>query len=177
MYHGIPLNYDLLALVFGVVAWIIRGIVKAARQVKQRGIKPPPMFAPPAQNLPPAQASPVPETRTPQSLSSQNPSSQTLPARAPRLDAPRLRQPAAGGPAVPQDATRTEMERQEQALFFSEPAALNTPLTSASSSATSARSLLGSRDDLVRAIILQEVLGPPLSRRSASKPQPPPSLP
>ena len=169
MYHGIPTNYDFYVIVFGILAWIARSIAKAARQVRQRGIKPPQAAVPPVQSL---SAAP-PQIQSPQVQSPQSLSSQVLPARAPRLDAPRLRQPAAGGPAVPKDATRTDMEQQEQALFFSEPAALNSPLTSMPPSAAPARRLLSGPDDLIRAIILQEVLGPPLSRRSARQPQPP----
>lgn len=189
MYHGIPTNYDFYVIVFGVIAWIIRGIVRAARRVSRRGSSAPPVAAPLAQTQSPAPAPPLRSVAPLQAQSfqaqpspSQAPprlSSQTFPARTPRLDAPRLRQPAAGGPAVSKDATRTEMERQEQALFFSEPAALNTPLTSAAlPAAASVRSLLGGPDDLIRAIILQEVLGPPLSRRAAgSRPAPKPQSP
>jgi hypothetical protein len=82
------------------------------------------------------------------------------------------RQPSAGGPAVPVETNRQEFVRQEQGLVASEPAGLGVLLTSSAPPAAAPNALFGGTDDLVRAIILQEVLGPPLSRR---KPLPPPS--
>lgn len=84
------------------------------------------------------------------------------------------RQPSAGGPAVPIETSRQDFVRQEQELFASEPAALGVSLTSSASAAAAPNALFGETDDLVRAIILQEVLGPPLSRRKSPPPPPAP---
>jgi hypothetical protein len=143
------------AIAFGIIVliWVISSLIKGFKWVlRQTGATP----APPALTAPPpSQAAPT----------LQNPAR----LQAPPLQArPRERQPAAGGQAVPGEANRQDFERQERDLMSSEPSALGVSLTSASSrSTTSANSLFGSTDDLVRAIILQEVLSPPLSRRSA----------
>ncbi len=169
------------AIGFGIIVliWVVSSLIKGFKWLlRQTGATPTP---PALTALPPSQAVPrgqIPPTfPPPATLQSQTklqapPPSQTLPARAPRLDSPRPRerQPQAGGPAVPDEATRRDFERQERELFRAEPAALDTPLASFSlSPSASANSLFGGTDDLVRAIILQEVLGPPLSHR---KPQP-----
>lgn len=76
------------------------------------------------------------------------------------------RQPEAGGLAVPREATSQDFGRQEQELLTEEPAALGVALqTGGPQASSSPRPLFEGRDDLVRAIILQEALGPPLSRR------------
>lgn len=60
---------------------------------------------------------------------------------------------------------------QDDALRAEEISGLGVPLAaSAAPRAPQAAPLFGGRDDLVRAIILQEVLGPPLSRRSEGPP-------
>lgn len=64
---------------------------------------------------------------------------------------------------------------QEEALLAEEVSGLGVPLVSPPAPRTpQAAPLFGSTDDLVRAIILQEVLGPPLSRRAAAPPPMPP---
>ncbi len=176
LYHGIPINSELIVLILGGIVWIIRGITKAFKQTGKPGLPPPPLQAPPpSQAVPRGQIPPLfqpPATLQPARLQAPPPS-QPLPARAPRLDTPRPRerQPQAGGPAVPEETTRQDFERQEREMFGAEPAALGASLTSAPVRPSApVNSLFGGTDDLVRAIILQEVLGPPLSRR---KPQPP----
>ena len=79
------------------------------------------------------------------------------------------RQPQAGGPAVPYETNRQDFERQEQDMFASEPTALGVSLSSSTPSRPAAApyKLFNGTDDLIRAIILQEVLGPPLSRRKS----------
>ena len=54
-------------------------------------------------------------------------------------------------------------------MFASEPSALGVSLSSpaAPRPAATPNRLFGGTDDLIRAIILQEVLGPPLSRRKS----------
>lgn len=64
---------------------------------------------------------------------------------------------------------------QEEALRAEEVSGLGVPLVSTPAPrAPQAAPLFGGTDDLVRAIILQEVLGPPLSRRAAAPPPVPP---
>jgi len=162
-----------------VLIWVISSLIKGFKWLlRQTGVPPaPPVLTapPPSQATPRGQLSPMfqpPATLQNPARLQAPPPSQTLPARAPRLEAPRPRerQPQAGGPAVPEEATRQDFERQEREMFGAEPAALGTPLTSAPvRPSVPTNSLFGGTDDLVRAIILQEVLGPPLSRR---KPQP-----
>lgn len=98
-------------------------------------------------------------------LSVQGPAQAGRPAPAVRY---RLRQPEAGGPAVPAETNRQDFVRQEQELFASEPAGLGVSLMAPSPPAAAPNALFGGTDDLVRAIILQEILGPPLSRRKPS---------
>ncbi len=63
---------------------------------------------------------------------------------------------------------------QEDALRAEEVSGLGVPLTPAvAPRAAQAAPLFGNVDDLVRAFILQEVLGPPLSRRPAAPPPAP----
>jgi hypothetical protein len=165
MYHGIPLNTDLLIFALGVIIWIIRGISKIVKQFK----RPPTVNAQRLPQVPPPlQTSP-----------SQTSAAQALPTRAVPLVSPREmpRQPQAGGPAVPKPATSRSIRREEQTLIASEPAALNASLLSPANLPTvQPNSLFAGTDDLIRAMILQEVLGPPLCRRSSSSSQssPPP---
>ncbi len=162
------------AIAFGIIVliWVISSLIKGFKWLlRQTGATP----APPALMAPPpSQAAPT--LQSPARLQAPPPS-QTLQARTPPLQArPRERQPQAGGPAAPEEATRQGFERQERELFGAEPTALDTPLTSAfSRQAAPADRLFGGTDDLVRAIILQEVLGPPLSRRTSRPVQPPAS--
>ena len=107
------------------------------------------------------------------------PSSQKLPTRAPSLAParPMPRQPEAGGPAVSREATERDFRRQEEELVAWEPSALGVPLQSLTPTTVPLKSLFGSSDDLVRAIILREALGPPLSRRRPPGPPHPPAPP
>ena len=168
------------AIGFGiiVVIWVISSLIKGFKWLLRRTgatPAPPPLQAPPpSSRASGASASPASLLQAPARMQAPPPS-QTLPAQTPRIQPrPRERQPQAGGPAVPEEATRRDLERQEQNLFVSEPAALNTSLVSAPARPTDqTNSLFGGTDDLVRAMILQEVLGPPLSRRTAKPGQSP----
>jgi hypothetical protein len=148
--RNFSIDYHLIVLAFVVLAWLGRLTVQffrwAGRQMQT---------SPPSQAQPPAQR---------------------LPTRAPALAPPRPmpRQPQAGGPAVPREATERDFRRQEDDLAAWETAALGSPLQSPAPAIVPVKKLFGSSDDLVRAIILREALGPPLSRRrSPGAPRPP----
>ena len=98
----------------------------------------------------------------------QRPGLEPLPSQA--LPAQTL--PARAVPLVSAPATTRSFRRQEQAAAASESAALDAPLSSPAPPSVRQNGLFSGTDDLVRAIILQEVLGPPLSRRT---PPPAPS--
>lgn len=100
------------------------------------------------------------------------PPARTPPTRPvpPPTARPMPRQPQAGGPAVFREATERDFERQEEDLVASEPTGLGTPLRSPTRNAAPRKRLFDSSDDLVRAIILREALGPPLSRRRPPAP-------
>lgn len=168
MYHGVPINSETIAVAFGILVWIIRGIARGLKQISRPAL-------PPVQTQNPQNASQFSDQAPPQALGPvQGPPAQLSPTQAwqqaARLEQTRTqpRQPQAGGPAVPTETSRQDFVRQEQELFASEPAGLGTPLTSPAPPAAAPNALFGGTDDLVRAIILQEVLGPPLSRRKPS---------
>ena len=166
------------AIGFGIiiVIWVISSLIKGFKWLLRRTgatPAPPPLQAPPpSSRASGASAPPASPLQAPARMQAPPPS-QTLPARTPSIQPrPRERQPQAGGPAVPEEATRRDFERQEQSLFSSEPDGLNSPLVSAPlRPAVQTNSLFGGTDDLVRAVILQEVLGPPLSRRAVTPAQ------
>ena len=168
-----PTDYHVIVLVFVALAWIIRGIVRffkwTARQI--------PSGPMPTNTVP--QAVPGGQQPLPASPLSQGPPpAQTLSARASSLIAPRPmpRQPQAGGPAVGREPTERDFRQQEDELAAYEPTALGVALQSSTPTPVPMKKLFGSSDDLVRAIILREALGPPLSRRHSSHaPQRPPS--
>lgn len=142
---------ELLIIAFVILSWIVRTIIKfvkwSVKQVKTIGVAPSPIqqAIADAQRLQEAQAT----------------------ARlTPVLQ---YRRPDTGGLAVDREATYEDFDRAEQELFLSEPASLNSlqSITPVQQEAAPLR-LFEDADDLVRAFILQEVLGPPLSRRAAS---------
>ena len=154
MYHGVPLNYDLLVFAFGAIVWVVRSLFKAVRQMNRR-IARPPTATPPLQTQPMAQGLPP---------------AQPLLTRETPLARERPRQPSAGGPTVPRPATSRSFQRQEQEAAASESAAFQTPPDSSLPPAAPPvpNTLFRNTDDLVRALIFQEVLGPPLSKRAPS---------
>ena len=169
-----------------VLIWAVSSLIKGFKWLLVKSNAPPgrtlPQAPPPSQGAPQAfQQSPARPLAPPPSRPAPG---QTLqgppPSRPVRPEQPRVapRQPSAGPPAVTAETTRQDFERQEQDLTASEPRGLDTPLTSvaASGSAAQRNGLFAGTDDLVRAIILQEALGPPLSRRSSGQasPAPPP---
>ena len=156
---------EAIGIAIVVMIWVVSSLIKGFKWLlRQTNPAPPPQAPPPSQvpfqAPPPGQTLPRPQVPA-QVLRSQ-----------PVREMPR--QPSAGGPAVPTETNRRDFERQEQELFASEPAALDTLLVSPSPRpAAQASELFSGTDDLVRAIILQEVLGPPLSRRKSIPAQPP----
>jgi hypothetical protein len=66
------------------------------------------------------------------------------------------------------DADRANLQERERSLISSEPDALGAPLSADSATASPAKvaAFLNSPDDLLRAVIAREVLGPPLSARN-----------
>ncbi len=153
-----------IAILYGIGVSIYRFVKWANRQISSNATP-----TPGQQALADAQ-------RQAQGPTPQAPMAQALPERASSLAPPRPiaarpmpRQPQAGGSAVPREATDTDFRRQEQELVAGEPAALGVALRSSTASAPSKSGLFQDTDDLVRAIILREALGPPLSRRSSPK--------
>lgn len=148
------MHYELLVLVFaalfGIIRFLYRTIRWAMRQSKGTPTGPNPIqqaIADARKQLQPPQA---------------------LPTRAPALIPARqaTRQPQAGAPPVLRETTERDFQRQEQELFAYEPEALGVSLQSPVSAARPPTpNLFRNTDDLVRAFILREALGPPLSRR------------
>lgn len=155
------LNAEIIIFVLVALFWTVRAIFRffkwAGRQLKSGAV-----------NANPARLAPLP--------SQAPPPSKTLPTRVPALAStrPMPRQPQAGGPAVPREATERDFWRQEEELAAYEPSALGVSLQSPTPSIVPVAKLFGSNDDLVRAIILREALGPPLSRRHIPSAPPPP---
>ncbi len=154
------------AIIFVLVA-LYRGFKWVLRQTGGTPTPPPRPQAPPNFQQPP-------NLQQPQALPQRPPFAgvpgqgriQSAP-RPPMSPRPMPRQPLAGGPAVFAETDTRDFERQEREMVASEPEALGVSLSSAPPApAGTANTLFGGTDDLVRAIILQEVLGPPLSRRA-----------
>lgn len=168
----------MIAIAFGILVWIIRGIARGLKSISRPAVPPLPPQAPPMPQNPfqaqqnPFQAQGPFQAQPPSGLRPiQTPPIPPSPAQqqAERREQARAlpRQPQAGGPAVPAETSRQDLVRQEQELFASEPMGLGVSLTSSAPPAAAPNALFGGTDDLVRAIILQEVLGPPLSRRKS----------
>ena len=162
------LSYEAVVFAIVVIGWFIRGAFRffkwAGRQLKGGAAGANPVRQALADAQQQAQAPPSSQVLPP---------SQQLPTRAPALAParPMPRQPQAGGPAVPREATERDFRRQEDELAAWETAAvgvaLQSPTPTAVPTAVPLKALFGSSDDLVRAIILREALGPPLSQRRA----------
>ena len=145
-------HIELIIFAFAILTWVVRTIIKFAKwsvnQVKTVGVAPSPI----------------------QQAIADAERQQAAQAAARLVPAPRYRQPTAGGPAVNRETTFQDFDRSEQELFQAEPLALDTLQSTAPPPPDDPPfRLFENSDDLVRAVILQEVLGPPLSRRSASQ--------
>ncbi len=160
------LDYHVIILIIAALYWAGVGVYRffqwIARSVASAGATATPMRqamaeAQQAQQIQQMQA--VQQMARPQSAPLRVPPPSMAPWEMPR-------QPGAGGPAVPWETTSQEFARQERELLTEEPAALSVPLQSAIlPDAPAPLRLFEKNDDLLRAIILQEALGPPLSRR------------
>lgn len=157
-------SFEAIAILFALLIWVISGIVKGLRWLgtQLRG------------------------TNARPTLVQQAVADAQRQAMASRPAVPAGLRPALSStPPVPAPVryktSAAEFVSQEQALRAEEASGLGVPLTAPSAPrASQAAPLFGTVDDLVRAVILQEVLGPPLSRRPAAPPPvppPPPSLP
>ena len=155
---------EIIAVLFALLIWIVSLLIKffrwAGRKINTVNTAPAPIQQAMAeaqrqaemqrQAMPP----PYPAPQYPQ-----RPQPPVPPWEMPR-------QPQAGPPAVPYEATDQDFRRQELELLTEEPASLDTPLRSDTPfSASRELRLFETDDDLVRAFILQEALGPPLCRR------------
>ncbi len=182
---------EVIGLAIVVVIWVISSLIKGFKSLLSRTTPVPPQAPPPSQSplqpqnslqsqnpLQPqnpfqAQASSrsqfpgqmPPQAVRPGQLGPPMTSTQAWQQQALQQARTQPRQPEAGATAVPTETNRQDFVRQEQELFTSEPASLGVSLTSPPPSAAAPNALFGGTDDLVRAIILQEVLGPPLCRR------------
>ena len=148
---------ELAIFAFVVVGWIIRTIYKFVKwsisQVKTVGVAPSPI----QQAI--AEAQRQQATAAPLRPQAPRPQTASRPISMPR-------RPDAGGPLVARESTRADFDRAERDLMTTEPSPLDTPLRSTPRTPASAPFVLfQNADDLVRAVILQEVLAPPLSRR------------
>ena len=180
------MKVETIVFAIGVLVWLVSSLIKGFKWLaRQTNPAPLPQAPPPSQAVfqTPAQfSSSAQYPGQPQAAFQAPPPSRPSPMQALQQQAARLeqarqaeqarlmpRQPSAGGPAVPFETDRQDFVRQEQDLFASEPSALGVSLSSpaAPRPAAAPDKLFGGTDDLVRAIILQEVLGPPLSRRKS----------
>ena len=152
--------HDLVFIIVVLIA-IVRGLYQFFRWAT-RGLSrlsgSGPGFTPqamPPQQRPPLQPQPRPMLGQPA----------PMPPRADLRAAP-PRRPDAGGPAVLGDATTAQFRAQEAQIQRSEAEAYAPPqATDAASPTAPDKKLFTTTDDLVRAFIFQEVLGPPLCRR------------
>lgn len=163
------MSFEVIAIAFAILVWFISNVVKGLKWLaKQLG-----------------------GTNAPPSLVQQAAAEaqrQAAAGRPPGLVAPAgyqpMRPPAPLPPPLPAPVryktSAAAFVSQEEALLAEEAAGLGIPLVSpATPRAPQAGPLFGKTDDLVRAIILQVALGPPLSQRSLSAPpaSAPPTLP
>ena len=181
------MHIETIVFAIGVLFWIVSSLIKGFKWlVRQTNPTPPPQAPPPSQpgfQTPGQFSTSAPSPVRPQTPFSAPPPSRPSPVQAFQQQAARLeqarlmpRQPPAGGPAVSFETDRQDFERQETDLFASEPSSLGVSLSSpAPRPAAAPNRLFNGTDDLVRAIILQEVLGPPLSRRNHSPSSTPPA--
>ena len=156
---------EAIALAFAILVWIVSSLIKffrwAGKKINNVNTAPSPIQQAMADaqrqaeaQRPPVRPLPPPPAR-PQAMP---------PWEMPPWEMPR--QPQAGPAAVPTEATTQDFQRQERDLLTEEPDPLGTPLRSdAPAQAPKPFRLFETDDDFLRAVILQQALGPPLCRR------------
>ena len=157
------MSFEVLAIIFAIVVWIISGIIKGLKWLgKQLG----------GTNARPTLVQEALADARRQAAQTARPQAEVepagpRPARTPSISRTSL-------PAVRYKTSAADFVSQEQALLAEEATGLGVPLGSAPLPRTAQPApLFGNADDLVRAVILQEVLGPPLSKRQKSAAPPP----
>ncbi len=153
------MSFEVIAIAFAILIWLISNVIKGLRWLgtQMGGTNALPLPPGPLQEAGP----PTPQV------------SQTLPQSVPLLRQPPLPLPM---PAPVQYKTSAAtFVSQEEALLAEEVSRLGVPLLAPPvPRVPQAAPLFSNVDDLVRAVILQEVLGPPLSRHTAAPPPMPP---
>lgn len=161
--HGLELIVFALVVVFYIISWIYQTIKRIVLTVR-RVVTPSPRVT--AET---ARQQAMEQTRGPTS------SQQRVGRQASnRPDAPprarpemRARRPEAGGPAVRTPATDAQFRAQVAQIEADESPGLSPddPAARVIPSLTTGKPLFNESDDLVRAVIMQEILARPLSRR------------
>lgn len=159
-------SFEVIAIAFAILIWLLSNLFKGLRWLgKQlRGTNAPPSLVQQAAADAQRQAA------------AGRPSGPAAPAGYQPVRPPAPLSPPLPAPVRYKTSAATFVS-QEEALLAEEASGLGIPLTSpAALRAPQAAPLFGNTNDLVRALILQEALGPPLSQRSLSAPppQPPP---
>lgn len=155
------MSFEAIAIIFAILVWVISGIVKGLKwlNARLRGTKARPSLV--EQAVADAQRQAVRLQAPGEPARAISPAQTISPART-------------SAPATRYKTSAAEFISQEQVLQAEEAAGLGVPLVSAQPlRPAKAAPLFGNTDDLVRAVILQEVLGPPLSKRQNSPTHPP----
>ncbi len=158
------ISFEAIAILFAVLVWVISGIVKGLKWLgAQLG----------GTNARPTLVQEALADVQRQAALTARPQAQPEPERT--YSPARTISPArTSPPPVRYKTSAAEFISQEQALQAEQVSRLGIPLTSSAVPLPAQTApLFGDVDDLVRALILQEVLGPPLSKRKSSQSQPP----
>jgi len=148
---------ELVAIGFVIIGWIIRTIYRFTKWTVRRAKVQGPLLSPNSQPI---------------TKEAQRPLTVMPPVR--RLSNPRPQNalsglPDSSRPVVSREATRADFSKAEQELQTFEPSPLYSALDSLSITPIPKQfPIFQNTDDLVRAIILQEILNPPRSRRMSS---------
>ncbi len=158
------MSFEAIAILFAILVWVISGIVKGLKWL--------------AAQLGGTAARPTLVQQAVADAQRQAAGSRPPGPAAPAGPRPALTSPPLVPAPVRYKTSAAEFVSQEQALLAEEGSGLGVPLTApALPRPPKTAPLFGNVDDLVRAVILQEVLGQPLSRRSPApiSPAPPPA--
>ena len=155
---GLELVIFALVVLFYIITWLYRMVQRlatAARRLLTPGLTPPTTGA---------------QGRRLEQTEASKPSQQVGPrATANKPPEGRARRPEAGGPAVPNTATSEQFRAQVALIETQELSGAAASAVTHEGSETQTAPLFGNRDDIVRAVILQEVLARPLSLRHRSR--------